>query len=91
MFGGAELDFRDAVLPGGEVTVKAICVFGGLEITVPPEMRVIDSGVAILGGREIDSKTAESSATTRRCSGHRSLRARRHRGQAQGAQEARRR
>ena len=44
VFGGVELDFRDAVLPGREITLDAIVVFGGLEITVPPEMRVMDTG-----------------------------------------------
>jgi len=53
VFGGAELDFRDAVLPGNEVTLRATSVLGGVEITVPPNMRVIDNGTAILGGREI--------------------------------------
>jgi hypothetical protein len=53
VFGGAELDFREAVLPGNEVTLRATSVLGGVEITVPPEMRVIDNGTAILGGREI--------------------------------------
>ncbi len=53
VLGGAELDFREAVLPGKEVTLRATSVLGGVEITVPPEMRVIDNGTAILGGREI--------------------------------------
>ncbi len=53
VLGGAELDFRDAVLPGNEVTVRATSILGGVEITVPPEMRVVDNGIAILGGREI--------------------------------------
>ncbi len=53
VFGGAELDFREAVLPGKEVTLRATSVLGGVEITVPPDMRVIDNGTAILGGREI--------------------------------------
>lgn len=60
VFGGVELDFRDAVLPGKEITLNAVVVFGGLEITVPPEMRVIDSGSAILGGRDITGDTTES-------------------------------
>jgi hypothetical protein len=53
VFGGAELDFREAVLPGNEIVLRATTVLGGIEITVPPEMRVVDNGVAILGGREI--------------------------------------
>jgi hypothetical protein len=57
---GIELDFRDAILPGGDITIAATCILGGMEITVPPEMQVIDSGVAILGGREIAGASEES-------------------------------
>jgi hypothetical protein len=53
VLGGAELDFREAVLPGREITLRAVSVLGGVEVTVPPEMRVIDNGFAVLGGREI--------------------------------------
>jgi hypothetical protein len=60
VFGGAEIDLRDAVLPGREITIKATCVFGGVEIIVPPEMRVIDSGTAIFGGRDISGDSPES-------------------------------
>ena len=35
-------------------------VFGGMSITVPPEMRVVDSGVAIFGGRDVSGETSES-------------------------------
>jgi hypothetical protein len=62
VLGGAELDFREAVLPGKEILVRATTVLGGLEITVPPEMRVEDSGTAILGGREIAGDSAEASS-----------------------------
>lgn len=54
VFGGAMLDFREAVLPQQEITVQATSIFGGVDIVVPPEMRVIDSGIAIFGGREIE-------------------------------------
>jgi hypothetical protein len=60
VLGGADLDFREAVLPGREITLNAMCVLGGVQIIVPPEMHVIDSGVAILGGREIAGDSAES-------------------------------
>ena len=53
LLGGVELDFREAVLPGNEVVLRGTTVLGGIEITVPPEMRVVDNGIAILGGREI--------------------------------------
>jgi Domain of unknown function (DUF1707)/Cell wall-active antibiotics response 4TMS YvqF len=60
VFGGADMDFRDAVLPGKEVTIKAVCVMGGLDVIVPPEMRVINSTVAILGGVDVSGDSAES-------------------------------
>ena len=62
VFGGADIDLRDALLPGREISMRAVSVFGGLSITVPPEMRVIDSGVAIFGGRDVSGEIAESEA-----------------------------
>lgn len=56
ILGAAELDFRDAVLPGKEITVRANSLLGAVEITIPPEMRVIDNGVAFLGAREISGE-----------------------------------
>jgi hypothetical protein len=60
VFGGADFDLRDAILPGREITIRAVSVFGGISITVPPEMRVIDSGVAVFGGRDVAGDTPES-------------------------------
>ena len=62
VFGGADIDLRDAILPGREITMRAVSVFGGLSITVPPDMRVVDSGVAIFGGRDVSGDMAESAA-----------------------------
>jgi len=60
VFGGADLDLRDAILPGQEITIRAVSVFGGMSITVPPEMRVVDYGVAVFGGRDVAADTPES-------------------------------
>jgi Domain of unknown function (DUF1707)/Cell wall-active antibiotics response 4TMS YvqF len=60
IFGGADVDLRDAILPGREIVIRAVSVFGGMSITVPPEMRVVDSGVAVFGGRDVSGDTAES-------------------------------
>lgn len=62
VFGHTELDLRDAVLPGREVRIRAVCVFGDMRITVPPEMHVIDSGWALFGGREFPPDTPESAS-----------------------------
>jgi hypothetical protein len=50
LMGGAELDFREAQLPPGETEVFIVCIMGGAEIIVPPNLQVDASGVAIMGG-----------------------------------------
>jgi Domain of unknown function (DUF1707) len=60
VFGGADIDLRDAILPGPQITIRAFAVFGGMSITVPPEMRVVDSGIAVFGGRDVSGSGAES-------------------------------
>src|ERR1022692_2910673 len=60
VLGSTDLDLREALLPAREITIRAICVLGGMEITVPPEMHVIDDGWALMGGREIPPDSAES-------------------------------
>jgi hypothetical protein len=61
VFGGVSLDFRDVELPQQEISLHCTAVFGGVDIVVPPEMRVVDSGIAIFGGRDTDSGSAASS------------------------------
>jgi hypothetical protein len=60
VFGGADIDLRYASLPAREITIRAFSAFGGMSITVPPEMHVIDSGIAIFGGRDVSGESAES-------------------------------
>lgn len=60
VLGSADLDLRDAMLPAREIRIRAICILGGVDIIVPPEMRVVDDGWALMGGREIPPDTAES-------------------------------
>ncbi len=50
--GGVELDFREALLPPGETRVYAVAVMGGIEILVPPGVRVETDGFAFMGGFE---------------------------------------
>jgi hypothetical protein len=49
VFGNVELDFRNAVLPAGEVELDLRAVFGNIEITVPPHLAVEAEGNAVLG------------------------------------------
>ena len=64
ILGGTELDFRDAILPGKEIMLRATTVLGGLDIIVPPDMRVVDNGFAILGGRDITGNAGEAASPT---------------------------
>lgn len=51
IMGGVELDFRDAVLEPGSVTeINCFAFWGGVEITVPPQVHVDTHGLALLGG-----------------------------------------
>ncbi|WP_254716219.1 DUF1707 domain-containing protein [Actinomadura sp. WMMB 499] len=50
LLGGVDLDFRQAVLSASEVTLNITAIMGGVSITVPPGVRVVDSTMAILGG-----------------------------------------
>ena len=50
VMGGTELDFREAIFGPGVTEVHAFAVFGGVEILVPPGLRVESHGIAIMGG-----------------------------------------
>jgi hypothetical protein len=52
VFGGVQLDLREALFPDGVIEVQVKAVFGGVQIIVPPTLAVECHGVAILGGFE---------------------------------------
>lgn len=52
IFGGVELDLREASLAGGKATIDATVVCGGIEITVPKDWLVSIQTSTILGGTE---------------------------------------
>ncbi len=49
VFGGAEIDLRDAALAPGAV-IDAFAAFGGIEISVPEGWQVVTRGFPIFGG-----------------------------------------
>lgn len=51
--GGVELDLREAVLSQHEVTVQVAVILGGVDITVPHGVRVINNTSSILGGADL--------------------------------------
>ncbi|WP_420633324.1 DUF1707 SHOCT-like domain-containing protein [Candidatus Palauibacter sp.] len=50
VMGGAELDFREAVFATRETSLRLLTVMGGVEILIPPGVRVEWRGVALMGG-----------------------------------------
>jgi hypothetical protein len=52
IMGGIELDFREAVLTPGVTEINVFAFWGGVQITVPPEVHVDTRGLAIMGGFE---------------------------------------
>ncbi len=50
VMGGAEIDLRDGRFPPGITTIDVMAIMGGVEITVPPGVRVESMGAAFLGG-----------------------------------------
>jgi hypothetical protein len=57
VFGGGELDFREARMPPGVTEVNIFALWGGVHIIVPPELAVEVSGSAIMGGFESMERT----------------------------------
>jgi len=54
MFGGIDIDLRDAKLAGGEATLDLTAMFGGIEVKAPLDWNVVVDSHALLGG--VDNK-----------------------------------
>ena len=50
LMGGCDLDLREAQLGPGVTEIRAFAVMGGIDVVVPPDVRVECSGVGIMGG-----------------------------------------
>lgn len=50
VMGGAEIDFREAVMGPGITDLQIFTVCGGVEVIVPPGLNVESNGIGILGG-----------------------------------------
>jgi len=53
VFGGADLDLLGAGLEGGKATLEATAIFGGVNIIVPRDWRIVTNGTPILGSYEV--------------------------------------
>lgn len=50
MWGGGEIDLREADFEDGEVVVRCFAIMGGMQVTVPPDLNVEVRGIGIMGG-----------------------------------------
>ena len=50
VMGGTDLDFRQAAFATETVTVRLLALMGGVDIVVPPGVRVEWGGIALMGG-----------------------------------------
>jgi hypothetical protein len=62
VFGGVDLDLREARLESHEVTIESKAVFGGISIVVPPDVTVIIDGSGIFGGFAGDAEDVQPPA-----------------------------
>ena len=62
IMGGAELDFREAVFQPGVTEVHAFAFWGGVEILVPPHVRLESTGIGIMGGFDSGSEAGDEAA-----------------------------
>jgi hypothetical protein len=58
VFGGVDLDLRQAVLSQREVTINIVAIMGGVNLTVPPGVRVVNSIAAVFGGCSVPPEDA---------------------------------
>jgi hypothetical protein len=52
IMGGGEIDLRDARFAQDTVTIHAVAIMGGIQITVPEDADVQVNGIGIMGGFE---------------------------------------
>lgn len=60
--GGSDIDLRNAVIDGDEVTILAVSIMGGSTIYVPDSVEVEVNGFALLGGNDEKGSAREPRA-----------------------------
>lgn len=50
VMGGVELDLTAATLEAPEVTIRVVALMGGIDVIVPPDVRVVVDGIGLMGG-----------------------------------------
>jgi hypothetical protein len=68
VFGGVNIDYTEAILPPGSITLRTFALFSGITVRVPAGSAITPEGVTIFGGehvkrrqdRVVDSREARS-------------------------------
>jgi hypothetical protein len=50
LWGGGEIDLREANFADREVEINAIAIMGGIDVIVPPGVEVVVGGIGVMGG-----------------------------------------
>lgn len=64
VFGGTELDLRDAAFTSPTIDLSLLCMFGGVTVIVPPGVNVDCGVIAIFGGSDAPSTVPQPGAPT---------------------------
>lgn len=59
IFGGGEIDLREAKMEGPSIPLDITAIFGGIKLLVPAEWKVTSRGTAILGGYNNAAKAGD--------------------------------
>lgn len=62
LFGGADINFKEAKLSGGEAQLDIFVMFGGADIYVPTDWQVEIKGLPIFGGWDNQTKNKREAA-----------------------------
>jgi hypothetical protein len=62
VWGGAEIDLRNARFAEKHTTITAVAIMGGIQITVPDDINVDVTGLGFMGGFVLDDKARTPAA-----------------------------
>src|SRR5215831_19331389 len=65
VMGGVQIDLRNAVPAGPEVPLDVFAWWGGIDLTIPPDWRVVTEVTPIMGGYDDRTKPLMGEARTR--------------------------
>ncbi len=63
LFGGTDIDLREATFESDTIEISVACAFGGVDIYVPEGVNVVNKTVAIFGGADVKNVTPSNGPT----------------------------